>query len=106
MREVVEEMAAQYYASVTGASNHINNNIINMKVSCTQEEPKTWRRVHLITSFSLNKRGHFIMIDSNQDTEPGYSLLGYPAAGGYEVTGNKTWISRIKNVITVHFCTR
>ena len=23
----------------------------------------------------------------HQDTEPGYSLLGYPAAGGYEVTG-------------------
>ena len=33
MREVVTEMAAQYYASVAGASNHINNNIINMKVS-------------------------------------------------------------------------
>ena len=33
MREVVAEMSAQYYASVTGASNHINNNIINMKVS-------------------------------------------------------------------------
>ena len=46
------------------------------------------------------------MIDSNQDTEPGYSLLGYPAAGGYEVTGNKTWISSIKNVITVHFFIR
>ena len=39
MREVVEEMAAQYYASVTGASNHINNNIINMKVSYKKEEP-------------------------------------------------------------------
>ena len=33
MREVVAEMAAQYYASVASASNHINNNIINMKVS-------------------------------------------------------------------------
>ena len=46
------------------------------------------------------------MIDSNQDTEPGYSLLGYPAAGGYEVTGNNTWISRVKNVVTVHFYIR
>ena len=33
MREVVAEMAAQYYASVASASNRINNNIINMKVS-------------------------------------------------------------------------
>ena len=32
MREVAE-MAAQYYTSVAGASNHINNNIINMKVT-------------------------------------------------------------------------
>ena len=38
MREVVAEMAAQYYASVAGASNHINNNIINMKVSTEIQE--------------------------------------------------------------------
>ena len=38
MREVVAEMAAQYYASVAGASNHINNNIINMKVSTENKE--------------------------------------------------------------------
>ena len=38
MREVVAEMAAQYYASVAGASNHINNNIINMKVSVEKKD--------------------------------------------------------------------
>ena len=38
MREVVAEMAAQYYASVASASNHINNNIINMKVSAAKKD--------------------------------------------------------------------
>ena len=38
----------------------------------------------------------------HQDTEPGYSLLGYPAAGGYEVTGMAV-ISRNYRVPDHHF---
>ena len=43
MREVAE-MAAQYYTSVAGASNHINNNIINMKVTSNLESYSFWLR--------------------------------------------------------------
>ena len=64
MREVVAEMAAQYYASVAGASNHINNNIINMKVSTENKE----KLLELSTSNDFNlfsSSGHRARLQSS-----------------------------------------
>ena len=53
MREVVAEMAAQYYASVASASNHINNNIINMKVSAEDVSVQELEPLPFWSSFKI-----------------------------------------------------
>ena len=64
MREVVTEMAAQYYASVAGASNHINNNIINMKVS-TENKEKDIKKSPLNDFDLFSSSGHRARLQSS-----------------------------------------